>query len=76
MIKIEHVPWDAMVAHAERTYPNECCGAMLGRIERRQQACAEAVPLKNAFDGEQAERYELSPDDLLAADKAARDRRT
>ena len=34
----------------------------------------EAVPLENAFEGAQAARYELRPEDLLAADKAARAR--
>ena len=33
MIRIEPEPWAAMVAHARRTYPNECCGAMLGSID-------------------------------------------
>lgn len=63
-----------MVSHAQQTYPNECCGAMLGRIDRAEKLVTEAVPLKNSFPGEQAERYELHPDDLMAADKAARDR--
>ena len=30
------------------------------------------MPLRNAFDGAQAERYELRPEDLLAADREAR----
>jgi proteasome lid subunit RPN8/RPN11 len=34
----------------------------------------EAIALDNAFEGAQAARYELRPEDLLAADKAARDR--
>ena len=33
MIRIESEPWAAMVAHARQTYPNECCGAMLGSID-------------------------------------------
>jgi proteasome lid subunit RPN8/RPN11 len=74
MISIESIPWDAMVAHAEKVYPNECCGAMLGRIDGEGKSVMEAVPLRNAFAGEQAERYELHPNDLLAADKAARER--
>ena len=74
MIEIEANPWVAMVVHAERTYPNECCGAMLGRISGDKKTVIEAVPLENAFKGEQGERYELRPEDLLAADKAARDR--
>src|SRR5579884_2831080 len=74
MIKIAATPWTVMVGHAERTFPNECCGAMLGRIEGETKLVVEAVPLENAFSGEQGERYELRPEDLLAADKAARER--
>jgi proteasome lid subunit RPN8/RPN11 len=74
MIEIEKNPWGTMIAHAEEIYPNECCGAMLGRITGESKVVTEAVPLKNSFEGEQAERYELLPDDLLAADKAARER--
>ena len=74
MIEIEASPWRTMVAHAERTYPNECCGAMLGRVVEDKKLVTDAVPLDNAFKGEQAERYELRPEDLLAADRAARDR--
>jgi proteasome lid subunit RPN8/RPN11 len=33
-----------------------------------------AMPLENAFAGAQAARYELRPEDLLAADRAARER--
>ena len=74
MINIESAPWSAMVAHAEKIYPDECCGAMLGRINNTGKLVTEAVPLRNSFQGAQAERYELHPDDLLGADKAARDR--
>jgi len=63
-----------MVAHAQRTYPNECCGAMLGTIDGDTKNVSESIALENAFAGAQAQRYELRPEDLLAADKAARDR--
>jgi len=63
-----------MVRHAESAYPNECCGAMLGRTVDGKRLVIDAVPLENAFAGEQAERYELRGEDLLAADKAARER--
>jgi proteasome lid subunit RPN8/RPN11 len=75
MIRIESEPWAAMVAHARRTYPNECCGAMLGSIDDGAKTVREAMPLENAFAGAKAARYELRPEDLLAADKAARERR-
>ena len=74
MIEIEQNPWDAMVLHAERTYPNECCGAMLGRIAGDKKVVVEAVQLQNAWAGEQGERYAVRPEDLLSADQAARAR--
>ena len=74
MIEIEAVPWQAMTLHAERTYPNECCGALLGHTQADKKVVTEAIPLENAFAGEQSARYELRPEDLLAADKAARAR--
>ncbi len=73
MIKIQPEPWAAMVAHARETYPNECCGAMLGSADNGTKLVSVAMPLQNAFAGAQAARYELRPEDLLAADKAARE---
>ncbi len=75
MIRIESEPWADMVAHARETYPNECCGAMLGSIDGEQEdRAAPRFDLDNAFEGEQARYYQLRPEDLLAADKAARER--
>jgi len=75
MIRIEREPWEVMVAHARQAYPNECCGAMLGFIQDDEKIVREVLPLENAFSGPQAARYELRPEDLLAADKAARERK-
>lgn len=74
MIHIEPDAWQRMVEHARRIYPNECCGAMLGSIDDGAKLVREAMPLENSFQGAQAARYELRPEDLLAADRAARSR--
>jgi proteasome lid subunit RPN8/RPN11 len=74
MIRIESEPWTAMVSHARSTYPNECCGAMLGSNDGGEKLVRVALQLENSFGGAQAARYELHPEDLLAADKAARER--
>jgi proteasome lid subunit RPN8/RPN11 len=74
MIRIEPEPWAAMVANAREAYPFECCGAMLGAMDDGRKVVREALPLENAFDGVQATRYQLRPEDLLAADAAARQR--
>ena len=74
MIEIEGTAWTTMVTHAERTYPNECCGAMLGVTTTDRRVVTEALPLMNAWSGEQGDRYEVRPEDLLAADGLARAR--
>jgi proteasome lid subunit RPN8/RPN11 len=70
MITIEKAAWDVMVAHAESTYPNECCGVMLGK----GKTVSEAKALDNVYVGAQEDRYEIRPEDLLAADRDARKR--
>ena len=40
----------------------------------RGKLVTEAVPLENAYAGEQGARYELRPEDLLEADRQARAR--
>jgi proteasome lid subunit RPN8/RPN11 len=75
MIQVDPEPWQAMVEHARRAYPNECCGAMLGSADGGKKTVRVAMALENSFAGAQAARYELRPEDLLAADRAARERR-
>ncbi len=74
MIEIEKQAWDVMVAHAEKLFPNECCGAMLGTVDGDRKTVKFAAPLDNAYDGAQGARYEVRPEDLLAAEREARQR--
>jgi proteasome lid subunit RPN8/RPN11 len=74
MIEIEKPAWETMVDHAQRTLPNECCGAMLGLVDGDNKKVTVAVPIENSFQGEQGERYEIKPEHLLEADRAARAR--
>lgn len=72
MIKVEADPWRTMVEHARSTFPNECCGVMLGSIADDLKTVKQALPMENAYKGGQADRYEIRPEDLLAADRQAR----
>jgi proteasome lid subunit RPN8/RPN11 len=72
MIRIEPEAWAAMLAHAEKAYPYECCGAMLGSSDADEKRVRRAVELENSYTGAQNARYEIRPEDLLAADRAAR----
>ena len=72
MIRIERDAWAAIVGHARGAYPNECCGAMLGRADGGATSVSIAAPLENAYRGSQKDRYEIRPEDLLAVDRQAR----
>src|SRR6266545_2883855 len=72
MISVEPQPWREMIEHARATYPNECCGAMLGTVDGDRKSVRVALPLENAYSGIQRSRYELRPQDLLKAEQEAR----
>ena len=72
MIKIESGAWKTMVDHAQSTFPDECCGVMVGSIDGDSKTVTAAIALENAYKGKQEDRYEIRPEDLLAADKNAR----
>lgn len=72
MIRIEPAPWQTMVDHARATFPNECCGVMLGASDGEQKVVKAALPMENAYKGAQEDRYEIRPEDLLRADREAR----
>lgn len=74
MIRIEEEAWTGMLAHALEAYPNESCGAMLGRHEAGVKRVTAVVSFDNVASGPQASRYEIRPEDLLAADRLASDR--
>ena len=70
MIRIEKPAWDGMVSHAEKTYPKECCGVMLGS----DGTVREAVALRNVYTGPQEDFFVMDPQDLNRVDADARKR--
>lgn len=73
MIRIDPEPFREMVEHAEATYPNECVGAMIGSVSDGVKQVESAMRLENSAAGSQRAYYELRPEHLLVADRAARD---
>ena len=71
MIQIKEQPWRDMIAHAEATYPDECCGVMLGSVDE-VKIVQRAVAMNNVAEGSHRARYELAPEDLIQADREAR----
>jgi proteasome lid subunit RPN8/RPN11 len=72
MIRIEETAWPEMVSHAEACYPRECCGILIGRDGPDGRVVTAAIPCRNAYEGDQKDRFLLDPKDQLAADRRAR----
>jgi len=60
--------------HAERDYPYECGGMLIGRFDDDRKTVTEIVPLENAREEEaRHNRVLILPKDVLRAEKYARE---
>jgi S-sulfo-L-cysteine synthase (O-acetyl-L-serine-dependent) len=59
---------ERMRDHGARTYPDECCGALLAL---HPGEVAEAFALSNTTDGERRRRFLIGPDEYRVAEKRA-----
>ena len=57
----------AIRAHGQETYPNECCGAMIGR----DGVVSDTLALPNMTDEGPRRRFKVTPNDYRAAEKRA-----
>ena len=68
---------DTIRRHGARTYPHECCGALLGRAEGNgSKRVLDLLPLDNRREGEAARtRFLISAEDYRLAEKTACERK-
>ncbi|WP_009632932.1 Mov34/MPN/PAD-1 family protein [Synechocystis sp. PCC 7509] len=81
--------FEAIRQHGESTYPNECCGLLLGTLSNNSKTVVEVRAVENVWNAEAAElfsigeekrsinkqsNYAISPQTLLAVQKEVRDR--
>ncbi|MDZ7363734.1 MAG: M67 family metallopeptidase [candidate division KSB1 bacterium] len=60
--------------HGEATYPQECCGFLLGRAEADRRIVQQIRAAPNMRTDSPQNRYEISPKDYLRMDREARER--
>jgi proteasome lid subunit RPN8/RPN11 len=79
MLRIEYADYEALRAHGEETYPNECCGVLLGKniagegdsipaINHVQQI----VRAGNTRTDSAHNRYNIAPQELVKIQRQAR----
>ena len=80
MIRVPKQLLKDIQAHGERTFPNECCGIILGTIDEAGadgntsvKTATELRPIENEFeDGEQYHRFLITEEQMLSAELYAR----
>jgi proteasome lid subunit RPN8/RPN11 len=84
VLKLSAEHWQAIAAHAQRTYPEECCGLLLGRLVGEEKALVEVREIANTWSSDvmnelaselplsKTHRYWIAPEDLLREMKDAR----
>lgn len=63
---------DAIARHGQETYPEECCGFLLGTATEQGNQIAAVQRVENRHAEHRERRYTITPADYLAADRAAR----
>lgn len=62
----------AIACHGQRTYPEECCGVLLGALDGEVKRVTELLPMANVReDDARARRYLISPEALRDAEAQA-----
>lgn len=74
MIELNQKVVEAITAHAERDYPHECGGMLIGKFEDGKKTVFETFPLENAREEEaRHNRVLILPTDVLKAERYARE---
>lgn len=72
MIRLSAALFEGIERHAEREYPRECCGLLVGRIADggRTRIIEETYPVENTFEeGERHHRMSIEPLDYARAER-------
>jgi proteasome lid subunit RPN8/RPN11 len=70
-----HIPqslYDELRAHGEETYPHECCGILLGKSDADRITVTELIRAGNTRTDSAHNRYNIAPQELIAAQRQAR----
>lgn len=73
MLRISQGHLSSIRRSAEKWYPKECCGVLLGKLVEGERIVSEIVSCTNIAEGDQRARYHIDPAELIDIQKRARD---
>ena len=75
MLKIKQTDHASIRRHGEETYPNECCGVLLGRVaDDGTRIVTSTARCGNTRTDSARNRYNIDPRDLLRIQREGRER--
>ena len=75
MLKLFRKDYDSLRQHGEETYPNECCGVLLGRFEDDGMRTVTATArCGNTRTDSAHNRYNIDPRELVGIQREGRER--
>ena len=73
MLRIHFGDYEALRAHGEETYPNECCGVLLGKnVDGEGNHVTQIVRAGNTRTDSAHNRYHIAPQELVRIQRQAR----
>ena len=87
MLHISHKQLQIITSHGEKTYPEECCGLILGEITPEGKVVRQVWQTENSWEpsqelllygetgvnqGSKRNRFSIAPETMLKAQKVAR----
>jgi len=74
MLTIGRKEYEALRRHGEETYPHECCGVLLGRMDGDQRIVTSIARCGNTRDDSPHNRYHIDPRELVEIQRESRKR--
>ena len=73
MLRIDYADYEALRAHGEETYPQECCGVLLGRSKPGVGNSVSLIVRAGTTRTDSAHnRYNIAPQELVKIQRQAR----
>ena len=73
MLCIAHTLYHLVRHHGVKSWPNECCGILLGTRDQDVRTVLEVIHTDNTHSSSPQNRYTIAPEELIAAQKQARE---
>jgi proteasome lid subunit RPN8/RPN11 len=74
VLRVTKAVYGAIRAHGEKTYPYECCGALLGRSTSDGWWIEASIRAGNTRTDSAHNRYQIAPVELVKIEREARQR--